>query len=214
MKLKEYYPLFMDIEGEPCLVVGGGRVAERKVMTLLAARANVSVVSPDLTPVLSRLLKKARFRHIHSRYRKEQLRGMRLVIGGTGDASVNAKIFRDAEARGIPSNIVDTPRHCRFILPAVIRHRGISIAICTHGSAPAVSAIMKNDLQKNLLPKYALLVRALRKLRPLIKAMNPGQKQVFWEQLKVSPPIKGKAKRMGPEGVLRKRIRKITGGIK
>jgi siroheme synthase-like protein len=186
---KKYYPLFMDLDGLPCLVVGGGKVAERKVVTLVETGARVTVVSPEITPLLVRLKKKKRFRHLKGRYSRKTMAGMRLVVGSTGDPRVNAQVFHDAEKKGIPVNIVDQPHLCRFIVPAVTRFRDITLAITTGGSAPGVTALMRRDLEERILKPYAPLVDALKRIRPRLKALPQAQKKAFWKRVKQSPPV-------------------------
>jgi siroheme synthase-like protein len=153
MKTKRYYPINLDVNNLPCLVVGGGKVAERKVVTLLSVGAKLIVVSPAVTPLIGRLAQKGKITHIQSRYQTAHAKGMRLVIGATGDTAVNEKVFRDAEKRGIPSNIVDCPSLCRFIVPAVIQCGDISLAISTAGAAPGITALMRKEIEKTILIK-------------------------------------------------------------
>jgi siroheme synthase-like protein len=211
---KKYYPVFLDLESVSCLVVGGGKVAQRKVETLLSAGALVTIVSPDLTPALARLCRKGKIRHVMAEYQKGHLENMRLVIGATGSALVNEHIFNDAEDRGILSNIVDTPAQCRFIVPAVLRYRDISIAICTGGAAPAVSAILKRDLEKNVLPRVAPLVAALKKMRGRIKTLPHEKRMAFWERVKTTSALMDGLKKPGPERPLRKWLDALVRGTK
>jgi len=199
----------MDLEGLPCLVVGGGGVAERKIITLIEAGARVTVVSPEITPLLARLKKKGRYRHIKARYNRRHVLGMRLVIGSTGDPRVNAQIYHDAEKKGIPVNIVDQPHLCRFIVPAVSRLRDITIAISTGGAAPGVTAMMRKELEHRILKPFAPLVDALRKIRPDLKALPHAQKKTFWDRVRETPPFSvpsGKS----PARIVGKWLKEIT----
>ena len=201
----------MDLEGLPCLVVGGGKVAERKVVTLLSCGAKVTLVSPDVTPLLNRLRQKRRIACFIRKYKTSDVRGMRIVIGATGDAIANERIFKDAEVRGIPVNIVDQPHLCRFIVPAVIAHRDISIAICTGGAAPGITAIMRQELEQGLFKKYPGLVAALKGLRPRLKMLSPGQKEAFWKKLKAPASLKTVFAKANPRPVIEKWLLEIKG---
>lgn len=182
-KNPRYYPIYLNIEGLKCLVVGGGPVAERKVESLLKAGARVTVVSPDLTDRLSKLVKKGQVRHLPALYRTSHMKGMRLAIGATNNTPVNTRIFKDAERLGIVSNIVDVPALCRFIVPAVLKEGDISIAICTGGAAPVVSKVLKKDLGSGFLKKYARLASKVKRVRERAKTLPKAEKKAFWERL-------------------------------
>jgi siroheme synthase-like protein len=210
----KYYPLFMDLEGLPCLVAGGGKVAERKAAALIETGARVTVVSPALTPFLKRLEKKKRFRYLKARYQSRHAAGTRLIIGATGDPEVNRRIFQDAEKKGIPVNIVDQPELCRFIVPAVSRLRDIALAISTGGSSPGISAMMRRELEGHLLKKYAPLVDALKKIRPQLRGLSKAQKSRFWKRIKKALPVNAGPGRRSPGKILARWLAEITRGAK
>jgi len=126
-KLK-YYPVFWDITGKKCVVVGGGEVAARKVVRLLDCGAKVYVVSPQIVPELAAVKKERRIEHINNEYAGEYLCGAFLVIGATDNEQTNAAISQDARAKGIPVNIVDDPQKCDFILPSLVERGDLTIA--------------------------------------------------------------------------------------
>jgi siroheme synthase-like protein len=187
MKKNKYYPLFMDIRNLPCLVVGGGMVAERKVKGLFEAGARVVVVSPEVTAQIKKWHLQGMVRWTQRRYRAGHLKNMRLVIGATDNADTNKKIYCDAEKKGIPVNIVDAPVHCRFIVPAVLRHGPITIAISTGGAAPAVSAKIRKELEKSISSAYPVLVSALREQRGRIRVLSKDKKLKFWKKIAALP---------------------------
>jgi hypothetical protein len=116
-----YYPMCLDMAGRPCLVVGGGPPAERKVVGLLQAGARLTVVSPRVTPQLDDWAREGRIRLIRRRYEASDLAGQSLVFVATDDGVVNAEVARDARAAGVLINAADDLAHCDFILPAMLR---------------------------------------------------------------------------------------------
>ncbi|HAY22062.1 MAG TPA: siroheme synthase, partial [Desulfobacterales bacterium] len=133
------YPVFLNIDGRPCLVVGGGAIGERKVQDLLLAGARVSVVSREATPTLLDLARRGEILYRQEDFTPEHLDGMVLVIGATNNLQTNREISAAAQARGLPVNIVDAPALCTFIVPATVRRGELTLAIGTGGQSPALA---------------------------------------------------------------------------
>jgi siroheme synthase-like protein len=112
-----YYPVFLDLIGRRCIVIGGGVVAERKVDGLLAAGAHVTVVSPEISEGLRRLILQPSLEHLARKYERGDLAGFAIAFVATDDRAVNAAIFDEARSRGIWVNCADDPSHCDFISP-------------------------------------------------------------------------------------------------
>jgi len=146
MKTPIYYPIFLDLRGKRSVVIGGGKVAERKVLGLLEAGASVVVVSPELTKRLKREKEKGRITHIPSRYKRQYLKGASLIIAATDCTEENKKISLDAGT--IPVNVVDTPELCSFIVPSIVRRGPLTIAISTSGSSPALAKEIRLELER------------------------------------------------------------------
>jgi len=144
----KYYPINLNIKDRLCLVIGGGRVAERKVKNLLLCGARVRVVSPDLTDRLSKWVSQGKIDDTRSEYRASHLKGAFLVYAATSDRKVNAEIARDAAKRKLLVNVVDSAKDSAFILPAVLRKRGVSIAVSTDGLSPATSVRIRDRIGK------------------------------------------------------------------
>ena len=176
---KNYYPVYLDLEGEACLVVGGGTIAQRKVEGLLTAGANVTVIAPDTTGYIAELAARQRIRWIRAAYQTGRLEGMRLVIGATDNPTVNERVFLDARAAGIPVNIVDDPDHCTFIVPAIWRKGDIVAAVGTGGGAPGVSSRLRDEIGTALDRGYDVLVATLKSCRERIKALPLTAKKRF-----------------------------------
>lgn len=162
MSEKRHYLACLDLEGRPCLVVGGGRVGLEKVKGLLECGADVTVVAPEIDPELERLPVRRR----RKRYETADLTGNFLVVAATPDRIVNQQVFDDAEERSMLANVVDTPEHCSFILPAVYRRDPIALAVSTGGASPALAKRLRDELGARIGAEHVALARRLRELRP------------------------------------------------
>lgn len=166
------YPIFLNIEGKPCLVVGGGPVGERKVEDLLIAGAQVTVVSRGLTPVLQALVQRSIIRYREGDFSPSQLEGMRLVIGATDDPEVNRVISVVAQERGLPVNIVDAPALCSFVVPATVRRGALTVAIGTGGLSPALAKKLRQELEHYFGPEYEPYLALLGAIREKVLAQR------------------------------------------
>jgi len=142
-----YYPLFFDIREKLCLVVGGGKVAVRKVKDLLGAGATVRVVAPKISTPLTRLAAKGKIELVEREYLMGDLKNAALVFAVTNDERVNMHISRDAKKRNLPVNVADNPNLCSFIVPAQIKKGPVTVAISTGGAAPGMAARLKKDIE-------------------------------------------------------------------
>jgi len=173
----KYYPVFLNLNGKKAVVVGGGKVAERKVRTLLKAGASVKVISPKITKPLERLRKKGLLTHINRHYRKGDLKDAFIVIVGTSSAQTNTQIAEDArhsgigpEASGRLINVIDTPSEGNFIAPSIVKRGQLTIAISTEGSSPAVAKAIRKELEKLYGVEFTRYLRFLKMMRK--KAMK------------------------------------------
>ncbi len=151
----KYYPVNLNIKDKLCVVIGGGKVAERKVMNLLRCEGRVRVVSPDLTDLLSKWASQRKIDYTCDDYRAGHLKGAFLVYAATSNRKVNAKIADDASKRKLLVNVADSAKASTFILPAVLRKRGVSIAVSTDGVSPATSVRIRDRI-KELIEKEKL----------------------------------------------------------
>ena len=160
-----YYPVNLDVRNRNCLVVGGGAVAARKVMTLLKCGARVTVVSPDICRDLDKLARDGAIILKTRGYRRSDMDHMFLVIGATDDKDLNRQIFKDAEALGTLCNIADQPEACSFILPSVVHQGDLLIAISTSGKSPAFAKQLRKDLEKTFGKEYAEFLQLMGAVR-------------------------------------------------
>ncbi len=160
-----YYPVNLDIKMKHCLVVGGGAVATRKVITLVNCDASVTVVSPEVTEALKELAEKGTIVVEKRPYRPSDLDGKFLVIGATNIEHLNSNISSDALHKNILCNIVDQPEACNFILPSIVNRGDLIIAISTSGKSPAFSKQLRKDLEKEFGEEYADFLRLMGAIR-------------------------------------------------
>ncbi len=165
----KYYPLLLDLKGKKCIVVGGGRVAQRKVHSLLKAGALVRIISPNLTQNLKKLAGQNKIYRIASHYQKRYIQNSFLVIAAVSDKKINSKISQDAQKAGILVNVVDSPEESSFIGPSHISRGDLIISISTSGKAPALSKRIRKDLTKLLVPRYSEFLKTLESIRKDLK---------------------------------------------
>jgi precorrin-2 dehydrogenase/sirohydrochlorin ferrochelatase len=172
----KYFPIFLDLQGKCCVVVGGGRVGERKVRLLLQAGARVKVVGPELTSFLRRLKEKRRIDHLSRSYRRGDLTGAFLAIAATDDRRTNERIFRQAMDGKILVNVADDPKHSSFIVPSIVKKQDLLVAISTSGRSPALARMLRRKLEKEIGPEYSLLLELLGRVRGKVLSRERGRK--------------------------------------
>lgn len=159
---RQYYPVFLDITGRSCAVVGGGSVAERKVLGLLKAGARVKVISPELTKRLQKEKSLGRIKHINRRYRKTDLKDVFLVIAATDSEEENRKI---SEEKTPLVNVVDRPELCNFIVPSTVKRGPLVIAVSTSGASPAMARAIRKELERLYGREFGTYLKGLQRLR-------------------------------------------------
>jgi precorrin-2 dehydrogenase / sirohydrochlorin ferrochelatase len=172
-----YYPVFLDLNEKACVVIGGGRVAERKVLTLLKAGARVTVVSPRVTEALRRLKEKGKIAIRRDSFRATDLKAVHLAIAATDDRAVNEQVFRKASHLRIPVNVVDDPKHCSFIVPSIISRGDILLAISTGGLSPALAKALRKKLQSEIGQEYTVLLKIMALVRKRIMTLGWGERE-------------------------------------
>ncbi|MDL1969362.1 MAG: bifunctional precorrin-2 dehydrogenase/sirohydrochlorin ferrochelatase [Deltaproteobacteria bacterium] len=180
-----YYPVSLDVKNRKCLVVGGGGVGTRKVMTLLDCGAKVTVVSLDVRENLLELAYSGLLILEKRHYRETDLAGMFLVIGTTDDEELNRQISKDAEKLNMLCNIADRPEVCNFILPSIVNRGDLTISISTSGKSPALAKRLRIELEEQFGNEYAELLRLMGAIRKklLSQKHEPEAHKQLFEQL-------------------------------
>lgn len=177
------YPAFLRVEGKVCVVIGGGRVATRKVRSLLAAGARVVIISEVLHADLQTLLAHNLVDSIQASYAAEYLTGASLVFAATNDSEVNLHIARDAHERGLWVNVADNPDNSDFYVPATISRQNLTLAISTGGEAPAFARYVRDLLERSLSDALGQALEMATQARPLILAEPEERQPQLWEDL-------------------------------
>jgi siroheme synthase-like protein len=164
------------LQAQQTVVIGGGHVAARKVEGLLAADAQVKVVSPNLTPELQSMVDTGAITFVQRSYQDGDLEDAYLVIAATDELTVNKAVWAEANRRGCLINVVDDPEHSSFILPAIAKRGDMSIAVSTGGSSPALARRLRERFEEIIGPEYEILTEIMSELRPeLIDGFPPGR---------------------------------------
>lgn len=159
------FPVFLDLTGKNCLITGAGYEVPSKVQALVDASANVTYINPSADPPIEALAAAGLIQWHQRDFQPDDLRERFLVITDHED---NSEIFRMAEERRVLCNSVDDPSHCRFSFGSVHRQGELTLAISTNGWAPAIAVRLKEWLQREIGPEYAVFLGLLKELRPEI----------------------------------------------
>jgi siroheme synthase-like protein len=189
------YPVALAVRGRRCLVVGGGRVAARKVAGLLACGAAVTMVAPEAHEALGVLWETGAIAAIDGapldvqlrRYLPGEAAGYRLVVAATGDEEVDASVHRDAEEAGVWVNSADDPEHCSFVLPAVWRAGPVTVAVSSGALSPALAAWVRDRLAESLGPELGTLAELVGEARRRLQARGLPSAAVDWVALLEGP---------------------------
>ena len=176
------YPVVLDLTGRPCLVVGGGAIALRKVSALVEAGARVTVVSPSLTPAVLRLATEAPLRWRPREYAAGDAAGFVLVMVATDDRAVNAAVAAECRERGIWVNCADDPARCDFILPSVLRRGAVTVAVSTGGQSPTLARLLREDLDALLPWDVAALTDVVASVRSALSEDGVSLDAERWRQ--------------------------------
>ncbi|OGX28969.1 MAG: hypothetical protein A3B78_00040 [Omnitrophica WOR_2 bacterium RIFCSPHIGHO2_02_FULL_67_20] len=184
MLSKAYYPVFADLNGRRCVVIGGGLVAQRKVTTLLSYGADITLVSPTVTRRLAAYARRHRLRVLTRRFKPGDLAGAWLAYAATDDPAVNGLVYRTALKRRLFANVVDQTPLCTFIAPAIVRRGALTAAVSTGGGSPSLAKLVRDDVGR-ILDAYAPMLDLLRSLRGAAKRAMPnyGDRKRYFDRL-------------------------------
>jgi uroporphyrin-III C-methyltransferase / precorrin-2 dehydrogenase / sirohydrochlorin ferrochelatase len=185
----DYLPIFLDLRGRRCLLVGGGEVATRKTDLLLQAGGNVEAVAPELGPGMQALVDAGRIAYRAGEFQDSDLDGAQLVIAASNNRTVNARVAEIADARGIPVNVVDDPALCRFIMPAIVDRSPVVAAISTGGASPVLARLIRGRLEALMPAAFGRLAALAGEYRDEVKARisDAGRRRMFWERVLGGP---------------------------
>ncbi|MBT8134187.1 MAG: siroheme synthase CysG [Gammaproteobacteria bacterium] len=181
----EYLPIFIQIKNRPCLVVGGGSIAARKVALLRKAQADVTVVSPQLCAELEGLSQQGLIEHKARIFEDSDLDECVIVIAATDQHDVNQHISDLANKFSVPVNVVDNPKQGSFIMPSIIDRSPVVIAVSTGGSSPVLARLIRTRLEGSIPAAYGQLAKLVESFRDKVKAAFPDveSRRSFWEKI-------------------------------
>jgi uroporphyrin-III C-methyltransferase/precorrin-2 dehydrogenase/sirohydrochlorin ferrochelatase len=184
-----HLPIFLDIQGRACLVVGGGAVAGRKVELLLRAGGRVTVVSPALGEGLAEASAQGRIRHVVTLFTPAALTGHCLVVAATANPAVNAAVAAAAADCGLPVNVVDDPALCTFIFPSVVDRSPVVVAVSTGGASPVLARVLRARLETLIPATYGRMADLMAAFRTEVRARLPEgpARRRFWERVLQGP---------------------------
>jgi precorrin-2 dehydrogenase/sirohydrochlorin ferrochelatase len=172
------YPVNLVLDGRDCLVVGGGRIALRKVDGLLACGARVRVVAPRIDPELGA---RPGVACEHRAWAPADMEGAWLVIAATDDPAVNRAVYEAGERVGTWVNGADDPDNCAFTLPSVVRRGDLQVTVSTGGRSPALATWLRRRLEGEIGPEYATLLDLLADERTGLKAAGRSTEGLDWQ---------------------------------
>jgi len=183
--MNTYYPVYIELRNQSCVVIGGGKIAEGKVEGLLAVEARVTVISPELSPRLQELSNQKQITYIPRPYQAGDLTGAFMVICATDQAEINHQVWQEASANRQLVNVVDDTPRCNFIAPSILRKGDLTIAISTSGKAPALAVRLKERFQREIGPEYERFLELAGELRePLAKHIPDFEtRKALWYEL-------------------------------
>jgi uroporphyrin-III C-methyltransferase/precorrin-2 dehydrogenase/sirohydrochlorin ferrochelatase len=182
----QHLPLFTDLRARSCLIVGGGAVAERRATLLLSAGADVHVISPELTSrALADLAAERRITHHARPYDGDALEPYWLVVAATDDRKLNARVAAAAEGAKRFCNVVDDPKLCTFIMPAIVDRAPVTIAIGSSGLSPVLSRWVKGLIEAIVPQRLGALAEIAGAWRERVRGAIPDadERRHFWERV-------------------------------
>ena len=209
--MNTYYPVYIQLRNQSCVVIGGGKIAEGKVEGLLAVEARVTVISPELSPRLQELSNQKQITYIPRPYQAGDLTGAFMVICATDQAEINHQVWQEASANRQLVNVVDDTPRCNFIAPSILRKGDLTIAISTSGKAPALAVRLKERFQREIGPEYERFLELAGELRePLAKHIPDFEtRKALWYELVDSDILEVLAR--GEEDSAREIISQVVG---
>jgi precorrin-2 dehydrogenase/sirohydrochlorin ferrochelatase len=177
------YPVSLNLKDKRCVVIGGGKIAERKIRDLLASGARITVISPELTPCLEKLLLAGKIKHKSRQYKTGDTENAFLAIAATSDRTVNKKI--SADSMGL-LNVVDMPDLCNVIMPSVVKKGALTIAVSSSGISPSLAVTLGREIENSIpkdMPKYLEYVKKMR-LKIQTK-MSSGDKKTDGKRMRL-----------------------------
>ena len=185
----DYFPVFVKLKDQECLVVGAGEIAARKIELLARANANITVLAEQFSPQVKSLQSSCQLTFIQKRFAVSDIANYRLVVSATNHKETNILVANAAEEQNILVNVVDDPELCSFIFPAIVDRSPIIAAVSSGGAAPVLARLLRAKIETIIPPAYGHLAFLAEKFRAEVKALIklPAQRRIFWERVFQGP---------------------------
>jgi len=167
--MPDYYPVYLNLAGKSCVIIGGGTIAQGKIGGLLQAGCQITVISPDATPGIRHAAQRGDITWLERTYRPGDLEGAFIGVAATNVWHVNREIYEEAERLGVLLNVVDDPDLCSFIAPSVVKREPVTLAISTGGASPALARKLRETLAHAEALEWADLADVLAQARRIVK---------------------------------------------
>ena len=167
--MPDYYPVYLNLAGKRCVILGGGKIAQGKIAALRQAAAQITVISPEATPGIRRAAQRGDVEWLERKYRPGDLEGAFIAVAATNVWHINREIYEEAERLGVLLNVVDDPDLCSFIAPSIVKRDPVTLAISTGGASPALARKMRETLAEDANLRWADLAGVLAQARRLVK---------------------------------------------
>lgn len=181
----DYFPVFFNLKDQPCLVVGAGDIAARKIELLTKAGANLTVIAREIGPAVAKMSENNQFTLKQKDFVAGDIGEFRLVVSATSNTETNRLVAKTASEKNIPVNVVDNPELCSFIFPAIIDRSPVIAAVTSGGSAPVLARLLRAKIESVVPPAYGRLAGLAEKFRDKVKQHihSPTQRRIFWENI-------------------------------
>ena len=177
-----YFPMFVQLKNKKCLVIGGGRIALRKIEVLKDFEADVTVIAPEMIPQIRQIDK---IRRIFRTFMEEDFKEAELVVAATNDPKVNSEISKICMQRKIPVNAVDQKEDCSFIFPSYVKEGEVVAAFSSGGQSPMITQYLKEKIKPNLTEELGQIAQILGSLRKIAKSCiaTEQERKAFYKEL-------------------------------
>ena len=181
----DYFPVFVKLKNQKCLVIGAGEIAARKIDLLARAGANITVIANKISHHVSNIEHSCHLTVLKKPFTKTDVRGFKLVISATDNKETNMLVAKASEEQNILVNVVDSPDLCSFIFPAIIDRSPIVAAVSSGGAAPVLARLLRAKIETIIPPTYGRLAHLAERYRDDVKKLikEPAQRRIFWENI-------------------------------
>ncbi len=185
----DYLPLFLDIKNKPCLIVGGGVIAERKVSILSRAQAKITLIAPEITQEIQHKCNESKLDWQQKEFEANDLQDFQIVIAATDNHKVNLEVAELCRKKNILVNTADDSKNCDFILPSIIDRSPVQIAVSTGGASPVLARMLRTKLENCTPASYGSLAKLIEDNRVKVKEKlsTIDKRRKFWEKVLQGP---------------------------